>query len=137
MILTDIRLAAVAAVRADLRFAAFTLRRAWAQNIEVSGPLREFGVSVPRMVSAWADKESLRRVIDLDVRVLRTGGDSLESEVEADIAAIETAVMAGVGPLVLDVAPALADLQLSGEAARRIANLGVRFSVVVLTDVAG
>ena len=128
-----LREAAIVALQANARFAAFKTRRAWAQNIDTAG-LPCFSVSTFREASKSQAVDLIRRQVELNVLIQRKGGDDLDDKADLDAEAAETAVLTALESLVLDIQIAATELRIAGEGSSRIATLDLRFTAIVLTD---
>lgn len=122
------RAAALAALAADPRLGSVRQIRAWGESLDID-TLPVLGVVTPNEDAKPAAHGQFERGTLMQVVLKRTGGETLEDEIDEDAAAIEAAVVGALLSASLQCFPESLSTVTSGEGQRRIGTAVVNFRV--------
>lgn len=130
---SDLRAAARAALQQDARIGRMPMLKAWAQGVD-EPTLPVVTVATPTEQSGRAAKDTVQRSVTLSVIVKRSGGETIEDELDLDAAAVEAAVLPAIAGLCADADIDRTEIRMQGDGERRIGIVDVRFACMIFTD---
>ncbi|MBJ2150635.1 hypothetical protein [Paracoccus sp. IB05] len=129
---SQIRAALKLALQVNSHFAGFTLKSAWAQNIDAE-TLPVMGVATPRETKDQDALDSAERGITAIIVLKRLGGDDLEEVLDDDSVPVENLGLATLRTLSFGAVLESTDIDIAGSAEQRIGTLTMVFRVVLST----